>query len=237
VRLWIDTDIGGNPDDAIALLCAAAHPEVELVGVSTVDGDVQRRAQEARRLLPDTEVVAGAPPPDELEKVDGLLMIGPWTHGAELALRGQLPARVAVMGGAVRPVFHRGELRVVEHNVSRDPEAARIVLAQQGSVLVVPLDITATMVCSREEELALLDSRPGLALLLARWRAGVGDVPLCLHDPLALLAFVGEPGIEIQDYAISVARNGVVRSRGATHDVVVAADRHAIVSRVLTLLG
>ena len=38
VRLWIDTDIGDNPDDAVALLCAAAHPDVELVGVSTTGG-------------------------------------------------------------------------------------------------------------------------------------------------------------------------------------------------------
>ena len=62
-------------------------------------------------------------------------------------------------------------------------------------------------------------------------------MPLCLHDPLALLAVVGEPGIEIERRALSIGRNGVMRSHGAPHDIVVAADRHAIVSRVLTLLG
>ncbi len=60
---------------------------------------------------------------------------------------------------------------------------------------------------------------------------------LCLHDPLALLALVGEPGIEIERCALSVGRNGVMRSHGAQHDIVVAADRHTIVTRVLTLLG
>ena len=39
MRLWIDTDVGTNPDDAVALLCALAHPEVDLVGVSTVGAD------------------------------------------------------------------------------------------------------------------------------------------------------------------------------------------------------
>ena len=32
VRLWIDTDVGDNPDDAVALLVAAAHPDVESGG-------------------------------------------------------------------------------------------------------------------------------------------------------------------------------------------------------------
>ena len=43
MRLWVDTDIGDNPDDTIALWCAAHSPDVELVGVSTVDGDVALR--------------------------------------------------------------------------------------------------------------------------------------------------------------------------------------------------
>ena len=51
MRLWIDTDVGGDPDDAIALLCAAAHPAVDLVGVSTVDGDHERRVGVARSLV------------------------------------------------------------------------------------------------------------------------------------------------------------------------------------------
>jgi len=50
VRLWIDTDVGTNPDDAVALLCAAGHRDVDLVGVSTVDGDTEWRAEVARAL-------------------------------------------------------------------------------------------------------------------------------------------------------------------------------------------
>src|SRR5438876_11625580 len=51
VRLWIDTDIGTNVDDAVALLAAVAHPAVELVGVSTVGSDPERRAAVAVGLL------------------------------------------------------------------------------------------------------------------------------------------------------------------------------------------
>ena len=124
MRCWIDTDVGDDPDDAIALLCAAAHPDVEIVGVSTVDGDVEWRAELARTLVPDVDVVAGRPPSDALAAADALLLIGPWTHGAELVTRGQLPRRVGAMGGTIRPVIHHGELRVVEHNVNRNPDAA-----------------------------------------------------------------------------------------------------------------
>jgi len=50
-KVWIDSDIGDDIDDAVALLCAARHPEVELVGVSTVFGWVETRAWLARELL------------------------------------------------------------------------------------------------------------------------------------------------------------------------------------------
>ena len=82
MRLWIDTDVGSDPDDAVALLCAAAHPRVDLVGVSTVDGDTEWRAEIARTLV-DARVVAG----DEMTAAevghtapDALLAIGPLTN-------------------------------------------------------------------------------------------------------------------------------------------------------------
>jgi purine nucleosidase len=236
MRLWVDTDIGTNPDDAVALLCAFAHPDVELIGVSTVDDDVEMRAEEARRLLPGVTVIAGAPPRREVLAADALLLIGPWTHGATLARTGDLPKHVVAMGGALRPVLHRGELRVVEHNVGRDPDAAQVLLRDSEALVVVPLDVSATMLCSREEELAMIDAQPRLADMIARWRAFAGDVPLCLSDPLALFALLGEPDIEMQDYPISVNASGVMRSGGTEHDIVVAADRDAIVARVLELL-
>ena len=64
MRLWIDTDVGDNPDDAVALLCAAAHPDIELVGVSTTGGQTEWRAELARQLV-DAVVVPGERP-DEL---------------------------------------------------------------------------------------------------------------------------------------------------------------------------
>lgn len=51
VRLILDTDIGSDVDDALALAFALRHPDIELVAVTTVADDVVRRAQIARKLL------------------------------------------------------------------------------------------------------------------------------------------------------------------------------------------
>lgn len=50
-RIVLDTDIGTDADDAIALALALASPEIELVAVTHVSGDTHRRAQISRRLL------------------------------------------------------------------------------------------------------------------------------------------------------------------------------------------
>jgi purine nucleosidase len=50
-RIWIDTDLGTDVDDALALAFALRHPELELAGVSTVFGDVELRARMAEELL------------------------------------------------------------------------------------------------------------------------------------------------------------------------------------------
>lgn len=64
----LDTDIGTDVDDAIALAFAAAAPELELVGVTTVHADAPLRARIARRILAlagrsSVPVVAGASMP------------------------------------------------------------------------------------------------------------------------------------------------------------------------------
>jgi len=64
LRLWIDTDVGSDVDDALTLAYALRHPDIELVGLSTVFGDVALRTRIARELLaragaPNMPVVTG----------------------------------------------------------------------------------------------------------------------------------------------------------------------------------
>lgn len=64
IPLLLDTDIGDDVDDVFALLLAARHPEVHLLGVTTAYGDVGQRTRIARKLLrlvgrADVPVVTG----------------------------------------------------------------------------------------------------------------------------------------------------------------------------------
>jgi len=57
IRVWIDTDLGTDVDDALALAFALRHPGLELAGVSTVFGDVELRT----RMIEGLFALAAAP--------------------------------------------------------------------------------------------------------------------------------------------------------------------------------
>ncbi len=70
-RVILDTDIGTDVDDALALTLAAASPELRLEGITTVHADAPLRARIARRLLKlanrdEVPVVAGASLPIQI---------------------------------------------------------------------------------------------------------------------------------------------------------------------------
>jgi purine nucleosidase len=51
MKIWIDTDIGSDVDDALALAYVLKHPDLELAGISTVFGDTELRTRIAQALL------------------------------------------------------------------------------------------------------------------------------------------------------------------------------------------
>lgn len=64
-RIILDTDVGTDVDDALALALAAASPELQIEGVTTVHADAPLRGRIARSLLalagrPEIPVIAGA---------------------------------------------------------------------------------------------------------------------------------------------------------------------------------
>lgn len=208
MRLWIDTDIGDNPDDTIALWCAARSPHTELIGVSTVGGN----ADYARAIVPGVSVFAGEPPREGPANADVLLAIGPWTNVAALAAVDALPRRVVLMGGVLGPVKHRGAVVHVEHNVASDPASAASVLASTGNLIVVPLDTTAHIVATHRDESAYGKAIPGFTDQLASWRSANGELPLVLHDPAALLVALGEPLARIEARRLRVESDGTMRA-------------------------
>ncbi len=210
MRLWIDTDAGDNPDDTIALWCAAQAADIDLAGVSTVDGDVALRAEFVRTLLPDVDVVAGPPPQDRVAASDVLLGIGPWTHVADLADAGALPRRVVLMGGALAPIQHRGELRRIEHNVGRDPDAAARLIRGTGNLIVVPLDATARLEAHARDEKVLVREIPGFRDQLLGWRQVNGELPLVLHDVAALFVALGDRVARMESRRLVIEPDGTM---------------------------
>lgn len=63
-KLWIDTDIGADVDDAIALSLAVHSPQIELIGVTTVYKNTEERARVTKKLFSysetDVPVIAGS---------------------------------------------------------------------------------------------------------------------------------------------------------------------------------
>ena len=270
-RLWIDTDInpprasgsggplvGFNVDDAVALLTAVAHPSVEVVGVSTVGSDPERRAAVAVGLLAaagadlgTVQVVAGAEEPGGdasavVEAVaasgaEALLAIGPLTNVAALTAVGARPPELTIMGGALRPVEHRGERRAVEHNFGSDPEATALVLAVDGAV-IVPLDATVATRLDDRLLARLVDTAPVLEPMVQAWVKEWGEI--VLHDPAALLVAAGD-GTELGRFdrrRLQVEADGrlIDGGRGAAgtvHDVVTSLFGSAVVASVLALLA
>jgi inosine-uridine nucleoside N-ribohydrolase len=248
IRLWIDTDVGDDPDDAIALLCAVAHPDVELVGVSTVDSDLDRRVRAARALV-DAPVYRGDDPGLGAALAsaapDALLAIGPLTNVAALtAARANLPA-VTLMGGVLGAVRHWGIALEVEHNFSRDPAAAARVL-QRCAPLIVPLDVTLSMRLTSEQLGRLVSAAPVLAPGVHAFLELQGDVGVAheeravfLHDPLALLTIVDPSLVRVEQLRLSIGPDGrlVEAVDGSVAKVVRAADAPRAIEDILGLVA
>ncbi len=264
MRLWIDTDVGTNVDDAVAVLAAVAHPSVDLVGISTVGSDPERRAAVVVGLLAaagvdlgSVTVCAGEAGPvvsggvgagaagvvDALAASDAeaLLAIGPLTNVAAMTAAGVRPPEVTIMGGALRPVEHRGELRAVEHNFASDPGAAATVLAVDGAVLV-PLDATVATRLDDRLLAKLVAAVPVLEPMVESWVARWGTV--VLHDPAALLIAAGD-GSELGRFERRRLRvepdgrleDGGPGASGTVHDVVTSLFGSAVIASVLALLA
>jgi purine nucleosidase len=170
-RVVLDTDIGSDVDDALALGMLLGSPEVELLGVTTVYGDTTLRARLARRFigLAATDVPCY---PGARETLTGRPVCWAGHEGAlfddldteEVASRSAVDFLVDAAGldiVAIGPLTNIAaaieagasfrHLTVMggsfaddrpEHNFRSDPEAARIVLTSGIPATVCGLEIT-----------------------------------------------------------------------------------------------
>ena len=247
VKLLIDTDPG--VDDAMAIFYAAADPAIDLVGLTTICGNVPTpmATRNALRLVEAAglaiPVAEGAHAPQTIpmfepahfvhgdegfgnmpaetprgQAIDEpaaeflvrmarehkgelvLCPVGPLTNiAAAIRLDPDFATnckRMVVMGGSLRA---GGNITPhAEANIYHDPHAADEVLASGAEILMIGLDVTDRILCSRGDFRDLAGKAPRLGGMLAEMSDFYMDFYLdvrgldgcALHDPAAVIACV-----------------------------------------------
>jgi purine nucleosidase len=136
IPIVIDTDVGDDPDDALALVLALASPEVDVRGVTIVSGDVTWRARIATRLLgmagrSDIPVFLGCGNPDQMSGAEGQGLLDRPYQGPEATV--QTTAAVDwLLAESQRRPFHLvaiGPLTNVAAAIEEDLEFAKRLLS------------------------------------------------------------------------------------------------------------
>lgn len=172
-KLLIDTDIGTDIDDALALVMAAKSCLAEICGVTTVTGNTAARADIANHLLrlcgrPDIPIAAGTaectnrPPqylpqiqsqagyPEAVEFILDTVKANPDLTIVTLGPLTNIAKCISCDPKAMRDatlVMMGGMLTkpFPEGNISADPEAARIVFGSAAERVMIGLDVTAAL--------------------------------------------------------------------------------------------
>src|SRR6266851_5093006 len=178
----IDTDPG--TDDAVAILLALAAPELEVLGLVAVAGNLPLATTErnARAILelagrPEIPVYAGCPRPispgvvtaEHAHGESGLgglvlpvpaLMPRP-EHGVDVLV--EMLRRAAPRGVTVRALGNTTP--AAEFNIHADPLAAALVFDSAVPITMIPLDLTHQVPATPEriERIRALGNRCGLA--------------------------------------------------------------------------
>ncbi|MBB6671962.1 nucleoside hydrolase [Cohnella nanjingensis] len=255
-RVIIDTDIGSDIDDAMAIALALRSPELKLEGVTTVYGDARLRARMVSKMLMlsgrtgipvlaglDESLLRNRPvwmaghegdgllePGEELtydsrHAVDfiidtvmrnpgeiTLIPIGPLTNIAASLIREPQVARnvkeIVLMGGVTRLGDNGADMRIVEHNISCDPEAASVVFGSGAPIVMVGLDVTLKVQITEQERQRLIQSNDPLNLkladMMARWFAFVKEDHTFMHDPLTVSLLIDRSLVKTQKMSVQI---------------------------------
>lgn len=271
IKLIIDTDPG--IDDAMAIFYAAAAPDIELLGLTTIFGNVTtpiatrnalRLLEKAGLELPVAEGAHGPlslPPFAPSSQVHGqegfgdipaedpkgvpvaedgadflvrmarehrgelvLCPIGPLTNIA-LAIQRDPEfvrnlKRIVIMGGSLE---EGGNITPhAEANIYHDPHAADVVFAAGAELLMVGLDVTHRILCTKADFASIAAQSPELGGMLQsmsefylRFYETVGKLDGCsLHDPAAVIACSHPELFKVKKMPIHVSCEG--ETSGAT---------------------
>lgn len=239
MRLLIDTDMGGDVDDALALALAFNSREIDVAGISLVYMANQWRADILKNMLQvfdcaDIPFVIGAEQPiigrwndyepnrtdnraaefiiENCEKFPDLVIapIGPLTN---IAAAFAAAPRIAI-GRKVMLMGGAWNEARAEWNMLCDPEAAHIVLNAGADITMVGLNVTERCRFSQAEVDLFAAAGPKGRLLYDMMTKFINEHYLpVLHDPLAIGALLWDDIITFEKKQIAVELGGAY-SRG-----------------------
>ena len=229
----LDCDPGH--DDAMAILLAAAHPAIELLGITTVSGNgsLEKVTYNAQRICALANITvpiakgANDPMAELIRNCDRkvtLIPTGPLTNIAMfLQAHPELHDRIehiSFMGGST----DRGNWTpYAEFNIWADPEAADIVLRSGLPLIMSGLNITHQALATPDvlDRISRLDTKLAHTIVdLLKFFAdtyrdvfGMPDPPV--HDPVALAIIIDMTVAKLVSAPVSVELTGEL-TRGAT---------------------
>ncbi|XP_033143078.1 uridine nucleosidase 1 isoform X2 [Brassica rapa] len=212
-KLIIDTDPG--IDDSMAIMMAFQTPELEILGLTTVFGNVSTQDATRNALLlcevagfPDVPVAEGSSEPLK----GGIPRVADFVHGknglGEVSV--PLPSRKKCEKSAAEFLVEKvseypGEVTILALGpltnlaiIYGDPEAADVVFTCGADITVVGINITTQLKLTDDDLLALRDSKGKHAKLLSDmckfyrdWHVkSDGVYGVYLHDPVSFVAVV-----------------------------------------------
>jgi purine nucleosidase len=167
-KILLDTDIGSDIDDAVCLAYLLANPECELLGITTVSGEADRRAQMASALC----TVAGKKVPIYPGREEPLL--------PGLAWQPKAPQASALVRWAHEEFFPKGQaVEFLRQTIRAHP--GEVTLLSIG-----PLTNVAALFAADAEIPSLLKGLVMMCGVFTNQRAGVGPLEWnAMLDPLA----------------------------------------------------
>lgn len=243
-KLWIDTDMGGDIDDALAISMALHSGELQVIGISTVYIGNAWRTKLVRSMMEafdhsEIPVHLGAEkplvglwnkyvpePPLPNDAVPALIKAARENPGLCVAAIGPLTnialaiAQAPEIAENIRLYIMGGMISMAypEWNIVCDPEAARIVMESGADVTLVGLDVTEKCRLSKDESQALVmgESREMRFLQgeMERFLTSFNFLPV-MHDPLTIAALLWDDLITFEMKDIVIETKGEF-TRGVT---------------------
>ena len=212
-KILLDTDMGTDVDDALALIYLLKHPACRMMGITTVAGEAGVRAELAQTLCGECNVQVIRENEGEIT----LIGIGPFTNIAMLfRMDPELPGmlkKLVLMGGRFFPdcqsiqtpqerhtpdrnpafadVSIASMLRggMLEANMATDPHAAAVIAgAAPSRTRIISLDVTRQVVMKEESFRQKFAAKEYTLLMKMAQMWLQVDGQITFHDPLAAVS-------------------------------------------------